>query len=139
MSRRAVRPVLKRGSRRTVDVAAGLVFRDGKLLITRRRPEDHLGGLWEFPGGKRESSETFEECLTRELNEELGIRVAVRELVDSVTHSYPQQRVRIRFYFCRWLEHEPITLGCQDLRWVGPEELTRYSFPNADARVLSKL
>ena len=60
-----------------VDVAAALVFREGKLLITQRHAEAHLGGLWEFPGGKRELNETFETCLKRELREELGIEVAV--------------------------------------------------------------
>ena len=58
-----------------IDVAAALVFRDGKLLITQRHADAHLGGLWEFPGGKREPNETFEACLARELREELGIEV----------------------------------------------------------------
>src|SRR5262245_8839529 len=52
---------------RAIEVAAGLVFREGKLLITQRRSHDHLGGLWEFPGGKREAGESFESCLIREL------------------------------------------------------------------------
>src|SRR6266699_853251 len=76
-----------------VDVAAGLIFRDGKLLITRRHADAHLGGLWEFPGGKRESDETFEECLARELREELGIEVVVGQLVESLTHKYPEKAV----------------------------------------------
>ena len=67
--------------RPAIDVAAALVFRDGKLLITQRHPDAHLGGLWEFPGGKREPNETFEACLIRELREELGIEVSVSELV----------------------------------------------------------
>ena len=57
---------------KVIDVAAGLVFRGGQLLITQRRPNDHLGGLWEFPGGKVERDETFEHCLIRELREELA-------------------------------------------------------------------
>ncbi len=60
---------------RAIEVAAGLVFRDGKLLIARRPRQSHLGGMWEFPGGKREEGESFEECLHRELAEELGIEV----------------------------------------------------------------
>ena len=68
-----------------IEVAAALVFRDGKLLITQRNADAHLGGLWEFPGGKREAEETFETCLTRELREELGIEVTVGELVESIT------------------------------------------------------
>ena len=61
----------------TLDVAAALVFRDGKLLITQRYADAHLGGLWEFPGGKREPNESFEVCLARELREELDIEVVV--------------------------------------------------------------
>src|SRR5436189_5104451 len=94
------------------DVAAGLVFRDGKLLITQRHADAHLGGLWEFPGGKREPKETFEECLARELREELGIEVAVGELVESLTHQYPERNVHLRFFRCAWLRHEPQRLGC---------------------------
>ena len=60
------------GNRQLIEVSAGLVFRNGQLLITQRHADAHLGGLWEFPGGKREPGETFEECLIRELREELG-------------------------------------------------------------------
>ena len=56
-----------------IDVSAALIFRGGKLLITRRHSDAHLGGLWEFPGGKREPDETFEQCLVREIREELGV------------------------------------------------------------------
>ena len=75
----------------TIDVAAGLVWREGRLLIAKRHDNAHLGGLWEFPGGKREPNETFEQCLARELREELGIEVAIGELVESLTHEYPEQ------------------------------------------------
>src|SRR5882672_7630583 len=75
----------------SIEVAAGIVFRNGKILITQRRSQDHLGDLWEFPGGKREAEESFEDCLQRELMEELGIEVAVGELVDTVVHQYPEK------------------------------------------------
>src|SRR5271170_4934622 len=91
------------GRNRPIEVAAGLVFRDGKLLITRRLPEAHLGGLWEFPGGKREAGESFEQCLARELGEELGIEVQVRESVEDLIHHYPERSVHLKFYLCRWL------------------------------------
>src|SRR5437870_9892110 len=99
-------------NRNLIEVSAGLVFRDGKLLITRRHADAHLGGLWEFPGGKREADETFEECLARELDEELGIQVVIRELVESLTHQYPDRAVHLKFFRCQWLEHEPQALGC---------------------------
>jgi mutator protein MutT len=123
----------------TIDVAAALVFRDGKLLITQRPADAHLGGLWEFPGGKREPDETFEACLQRELREELGIEVAVGELVESITHAYPEKTVHLKFYRCRWKEHEPQPLGCSAFKWVTAGEFKDYAFPAADARLLGTL
>lgn len=122
-----------------VEVAAGLVFRGGKLLITQRPPAAHLGGLWEFPGGKREPDETFEACLARELLEELGIEVAVGDLLESLTHDYPEKTVCLRFYRCRWVRHEPRPIGCPAFEWVGPEALADHVFPAADARLLGRL
>jgi mutator protein MutT len=124
---------------KTIEVAAGLVFREGKLLITQRYTSAHLGGLWEFPGGKREPDESFEDCLTRELGEELGIVVEVGELVESLSHDYPEKTVLLRFYRCRWLEREPEKLGCPDFRWVTREQLPEYEFPAADAQLVQKL
>jgi mutator protein MutT len=122
-----------------IDVAAALVFREGKLLITQRHAAAHLGGLWEFPGGKREPNESFEACLKRELKEELGIEVEVGELVESLTHGYPEKTVHLKFYLCRWREHEPQPLGCPAFRWVSAGELTDHEFPAADARLLDRL
>jgi mutator protein MutT len=123
----------------TIDVAAGLIFRQGRLLLARRRPGDHLGGLWEFPGGKREPGETFAECLRRELREELGVEVEVGEVIESVTHDYAARRVRLEFLRCRLLQGEPRALGCQELVWVSAGELRAFEFPAADARLLERL
>ncbi len=72
-----------------VEVAAGLVFFQRKLLITQRPAGKHLEGLWEFPGGKRDAGESFEQCLARELEEELGVQVEVRREVEIILHAYP--------------------------------------------------
>ncbi len=122
-----------------IEVAAGLVFRHRKLLITQRPAQGHLGGLWEFPGGKREPDETFEQCLARELHEELGIEVEVGELVESILHDYAEKTVLLRFYRCRWIRQEPQPLGCAAFKWVGAQELAEHEFPAADARLLEKL
>ena len=122
-----------------IDVAAALLFRDGKLLITRRCPDAHLGGLWEFPGGKREANETFEECLARELREELGIEVEVGELVESIPHAYPEKTVHLKFFRCQWVKHEPQALGCEAFKWITREQLGQHQFPPADARLLDAL
>lgn len=122
-----------------IEVAAGLVFRQGKLLITQRYPDAHMGGLWEFPGGKREPEESFSECLKRELMEELGIEVEVLNLVETITHEYPEKKVLLQFFRCAWRKNEPQRLGCPDFRWIAQEQLRDFEFPPADARLLEKL
>lgn len=122
-----------------LEVAAGLVFRDGKLLITQRYEDAHLGGLWEFPGGKRECTETFAQCLGRELREELGIEVEVGERIQAIEHEYPEKRVLLEFFRCRWLANEPQALGCPAFAWVTRDELANYEFPAADAKLLEFL
>jgi mutator protein MutT len=124
---------------KVIEVAAGLVFRGGKLLITQRCKGSHLAGLWEFPGGKREPNESFEECLHRELDEELGIEVEVHDLIESIDHDYPEKSVHLRFFRCRWIAKEPTAIGCDAIAWVTANELAQYAFPEADARLLAKL
>jgi mutator protein MutT len=126
-------------TRNLIEVSAGLVFREGKLLITQRHADAHLGGLWEFPGGKRETCETFEKCLVRELREELGIEVETGEVLGDLTHDYPEKSVHLKFFRCRWTQGEPQTLGCADLKWIGRAELDDYPFPAADVRLLKRL
>ena len=126
-------------SQRVLEVSAGLVFRAGKLLITQRHADAHLGGLWEFPGGKREDGETFEQCLARELREELGVVVVVGKLFDSVTHAYPERTVLLKFFLCKLPTGEPQAIECAAVKWVNREELPAYDFPGADAGLLTKL
>jgi mutator protein MutT len=122
-----------------IEVAAGLVFRAGKLLITQRYPGAHQGGLWEFPGGKRDPHETFEDCLVRELREELGIEVEVHEAIETIEHAYSDRTVLLKFFRCTWKQNEPQALGCPDFRWIRRKELDDYAFPAADARLLAML
>jgi mutator protein MutT len=124
---------------RVIDVSAALIFRDGKLLITRRHAKSHLGGLWEFPGGKREPGETFEACLVREIREELGVEISVGALFDEIRHDYPEKSVHLKFFLCRLVSGEPQPLDCAAVRWVGQGDLDAFEFPGADARLLEKL
>ena len=98
-----------------------------------------MGGLWEFPGGKREPGETFEQCLVREIHEELGVEISVGELFEEMTHIYPDKPVHLKFFSCRLLHGEPQPLGCAALKWIGESELNDYKFPDADAKLLLKL
>jgi mutator protein MutT len=122
-----------------IDVSAGLVFSGGKLLITQRRPLDHLGGLWEFPGGKVEPGESFESCLVRELREELGIEIRVGAEIEDLTHSYPEKTVRLKFFACELLSGESRPIHCHALAWIFRDQLGEYEFPAADARLLKIL
>ena len=124
---------------KVIEVSAGLVFRSGQLLITQRHAAAHLGGLWEFPGGKRESGETFEQCLQRELCEELGVEVVVGELFEIITHAYPERTVLLKFYLCRLPQGEPQALDCAAVKWVDRVGLAAHDFPAADAALLDKL
>lgn len=126
-------------SRVSIEVSAGLVFRGGKLLITQRTANSHLGGLWEFPGGKREPQESFEQCLERELREELGIEVLVGKVIASLSHTYPEKTVYLRFFHCQWRAHEPQALECMAIQWVNASELKNYEFPAADASLIEML
>ena len=127
------------GGENQIDVAAALVFRDDKLPITQRHAEAHLGGLWEFPGGKREPHETFEQCLVREIREELGVEISTGKLSETITHAYPEKTIHLKFFICELIRGKPQPLGCAALRWVSKSELNDYEFPAADAQLLEKL
>ncbi len=122
-----------------VKVAAGLVFKDGKLLIAKRPKRLHLGGMWEFPGGKLESDETYEMCLMREMNEELGVDIKVGYEFEEVLHQYSEKAVFIKFFICSLLSGEPKAIQCSDFQWINRNDLARYDFPAADTKVVSRL
>jgi 8-oxo-dGTP diphosphatase len=122
-----------------VEVAAGIIHRDGRYLIARRKPGVHLGGFWEFPGGKRETGESLVECLQRELFEELTIRVDVPIPYRIVRHEYPERTVELHFFCCAIEEGEAAPVDCEEIRWVLPEELARFKFPPADRVIIDAL
>ncbi|MBI4246585.1 MAG: 8-oxo-dGTP diphosphatase MutT [Candidatus Rokubacteria bacterium] len=123
-----------------VEVAAALIQDDaGRYLITRRPPGTHLAGLWEFPGGKREPGETLEECLRRELKEELAGDFAVGEKVDTVTWPYPEKTVTLHFYRCRLAAGTIEPRQCERLAWVEAADLGDYEFPPADRALIARL
>jgi len=122
-----------------IDVAVGLVFHQQKLLITQRPEGSHLAGLWEFPGGKRESGESFEECLVREIHEELAIEIELGQLFEEIIHDYPEKTVRLKFFLCRLAKGEPKAIGCAAYEWAALESLAKREFPPADGRLLRRL
>jgi len=119
-------------------VVAAVIEQDGCFLVTQRLPHVHLGGMWEFPGGKIDPAEEHDAALRRELREELGVEVTVGELVHQTTHSYPERTVALFFYRCA-LNGKPRAMLGQEIRWVGREELPRLGFPPADAELIDRL
>jgi 8-oxo-dGTP diphosphatase len=119
-------------------VVAAVIEREGRILIARRPARLHLGGLWEFPGGKRQEGESAPEALAREIREELGAAVTVGPLLETVDWTYPDKHVRIAFFRCR-LDGEPRALEGQEMAWVAPADLPRYEFPPADATLVERL
>ena len=126
-------------AKKVVEVSAALIFEGGKLLITQRHASAPLGGLWEFPGGKREPHETFEQCLIREIREELGVEISVGELFEEIAHDYPEKSVHLEFFICTLLSGEPQPLECAAVKWIVKSELAAHEFPAADAQLLEKL
>jgi A/G-specific adenine glycosylase len=122
------------------DVTAGIIWNErGQLLIAQRPLDGLLGGLWEFPGGKKEAHETLAECLQRELREELGIEVEVGELFTKVKHGFTHFKITLHAFTCRHLTGEPQAFGVRAWAWVKPEELSAYSFGRADRRVIEAM
>jgi A/G-specific adenine glycosylase len=122
------------------DVAAGVIYNDGgQLLIAQRPAEGLLGGLWEFPGGKQEPGETLQECLARELVEELAIRVEVGGFFVKVKHAFTHFRITLHAFRCRYVDGPPQAIGCADWRWVTLDELDQFAFGHADRQIIAEL
>ena len=117
-------------------VTAGLIWRDGRLLLTRRPQGSHLAGYWEFPGGKQEQGESLEQCLAREIMEELGVAVKVREHLLQVDHEYEEKLISLHLFQCSRLEGEPEAIGCDDMKWVSPADLELQKLPPPDIRMI---
>ena len=123
-----------------VTVAVGILIDDaGRVLVTRRAPDAHQGGLWEFPGGKVEENETILAALARELREELGLLVEATEALMVLEHDYGDKQVRLDVHLViRW-SGEPRGLEGQPLAWQQPEQLRDWAFPAANRPILQRL
>jgi len=111
----------------------------GEILIARRLATGLMGGLWEFPGGKIEPNETVQQCIKREILEEIGIEIQVEEELITINHQYPQFYVTLIVHYCSYLKGEPQPLECQEVRWVTLAEIANFSFPSANSQIIQAL
>ena len=109
----------------------------GQILIDRRKQSGEMGGLWEFPGGKIEPGETVEECIEREIKEELDIEIAVGDRLTTITHNYETFKVTLYIHDCQYIGGEPQPLECEEILWVKPEQINQYQFPAANIQIVS--
>ena len=123
----------------TIKVAAGVIRKGQRLLLTKRRPDSHLPNLWEFPGGKVRPGESLKHALRRELREELGIEVDVGNEIQTVTHRYPERSVELHFFDCVIRSGEPQAIEVAEFCWVNSSDLLAYDFPEADLELVSRL
>jgi 8-oxo-dGTP diphosphatase len=121
--------------------AAALIDADGRVLICKRPAGKALAGLWEFPGGKVEAGETPEACLIRELDEELGIKVATACLAPFVfaSHGYDSFHLIMPLYLCRRWEGLVQAREHEAIAWVKPNQMGAYPMPPADAPLVAWL
>lgn len=121
-------------------IGVAVIWNDqGQILIDKRPPNGLLGGLWEFPGGKLEADETWDDCIRREIQEELGIEIEVGEHLITLDHAYTHFRVTLNVYHCRHRHGEPQPLECDEIRWVTVDELDQFPFPKANEKIITAL
>ncbi len=128
-------------SKRKIRVVAAQIERDGRYLITQRKPTSSLPLLWEFPGGRVEPGETDPQALAREIKEEMNVEIDVGEPSVAVTHEYEAYIIDFRVYRCRLVSPPDAieAIGVHDHRWVHPSDLDDYEFPGADQQSIDAL
>ena len=124
----------------TLVIGIGIVINDlGKILIAQRAPNQIMGGLWEFPGGKQENQESIENTIASEILEELGINVKVEDKLLEFDHTYEDKNFHFVVHACNLISGQPQPLESQRIKWVLPSNLSNYSFPEANTKMIDAL
>lgn len=125
-------------ARKTINVAAAIIERDGKVLATERGYGEFEGG-WEFPGGKIEPGETGEQAIVREIMEELEVDVVPHELLCTVEYDYPEFHLSMECFICTMADEKLVLTEHHAARWLDAANLDSVAWLPADEEVIAKL
>jgi len=122
------------------DIGVGIIFNKKNQVLIALRPEDAmLGGLWEFPGGKRKDKEEITATVRRELHEELGVQVKLLREFMSVKHTYSHFRITLKSYVCKIIKGKPKPVSSREIKWIELSEIEEYPFPRANKHLVERL
>ncbi len=122
-----------------ITVVAALILEHGTVLIARKKPGKPLAGLWEFPGGKVEPGERLQDCLVREIKEELGVKIEAGEIFAETVHEEPDRNIRLIGIEARCLDKHFVLADHDEIRMVRFRDLTSYPLAPADLPIARKL
>ena len=122
-----------------ISVICGIIYKSDQVFVARRKPRKSMGGFWEFPGGKLEDGESEEECLQRELFEELGMQVEVGSFFNENIHDYGLFRIKLTAYKCEFVEATMKLVDHDQYKWVLPEELLSFELAPADIPIAERV
>ncbi|ADE72561.1 MULTISPECIES: (deoxy)nucleoside triphosphate pyrophosphohydrolase [Priestia] len=120
-------------------VTAAIIKDKNRILIAKRHSKDPLGGKWEFPGGKVEPGETPEECLVREIREELRVEVKIGSFYDNSVYSSQDHDIHLLFYWAEVSNGEMTPVVHDDLKWTTIKQLANFDFAPADIPIVKRL
>ena len=121
------------------EIAIGVIWKNGRVLIAQRKADGLLGGLWEFAGGKIEAGESGAVACKREVKEELGVTVRVRDEFMQVDHAYSHFSVTLHVFHCDYVRGTPQPISAARVRWAWPRELLKFAWPAANKKIIEKI
>lgn len=123
----------------TYNIVVGLIYFNNKLLIAKRKDDQMLGGLWEFPGGKINENETEKQALIREIKEEVNLDISINQKLGTIKHAYSHFKINLHAYICTSTTQNAVALSASKLKWINENDLENYAFPTANKKLFKLL